>query len=440
MNPYSKSRYTIAIPIFHEGAEFLALYHTLSGAFLLCYRKDWNALIRSGGAGCDPATVEHLCGQGILVASGTDEIKIFENWKLQHVYSPAAIKSRMIVTRRCNMRCKYCLIDKESRDMSSETALEIDKFYLGIIRDSRPSIVSDEAGGAETMLNVGVFIESATRRFYFCEGQGIPYKLSMVTNGTLIDRGAVERLKTVGLNRVRVSIAGPARIHDRMRPFKEGGGTYEVIMRNLAGIGDLVPIMVECQYDSASNDHEAIPEMFDDFARYGVQVDIVRFCPILPTRTASPFQSGIGDPEIYLRLSAEARNRGYKQFEAPPSNRCAADFRYHYVFDTNGEIIPCIGLQGGELAYGNVRKGIDFAAESQLLMRRLPDKCLNECSLLPVCFGGCRQLALAARGEFNGIDCRYDSLRVFLESYIREKAEETIPSSAEGLTSQAEKK
>jgi uncharacterized protein len=284
------------------------------------------------------------------------------------------------------------------------------------------------------MLNAGPLIESATRRFYFCEGLGIPYSLSMVTNGTLLDRPTIERLTAVGLKMIRVSVAGPGRIHDALRPFKGSGGTYEIIMRNLAAISGLVPIMIECQYDTASTDHEAIPEMFDDFDRYGVSVDKVRFCPILPTRTESPFQSGMGDPGIYLRLSAEARKRGYSQFDAPPSNRCAADFRHNYVFDTDGEIIPCPGIQGGELAYGDVWKGVDFIAESQILMRKLPDKCVRECALLPICMGGCRQQALTAQGDFNGIDCRYDSLRLFLESYVKEKAEQTLASGGEEIS------
>ncbi|HYA42572.1 MAG TPA: radical SAM protein [Syntrophobacteraceae bacterium] len=431
MHTYHKSRFTVVITIRYGDTEWAAVYNTLSGAFVLIPREDWTALIHNGAIRSDPATVEHLLQQGILVKVGTDETLVYQNWRLQHVYSPSTIKSKMIVSRRCNMRCKYCLIDKESRDMKSEVAGEIDKFFLGVIREARPLMVSDEAGGTETMLNAGVLIESATRRFHFCQGLGIPYNLSMITNGTLLDRHTIERLIEVGLARVRVSVAGPARIHDALRPFKGGGGTHGIIMRNLAAISGLVPIMIECQYDSASRDYEDVPEMFDDFDLYGIAVDRVRFCPILRTRTNSPFQSGFGDPQIYLCLIAEAKKRGYSQFDHTPSNRCAADFRYNYVFDTGGELMPCPALQGGELAYGHARTGIDFIAESQLLMRKLPDKCLNDCSLLGVCGGGCRAQALVTGGDFNGIDCRYDTLLVFLEAYIREKAEETLASTGE---------
>lgn len=429
MEQYKRSRFTIDVPVFHEGRELAAVYNTLSGAFLLFSPKDWTALINSRGNGCasDPATMNHLSEQGVFVSSETDETLVYENWWLRHVYGRSTIKSRVIATRKCNMACKYCLIEKEALDMSSETARKVDDFYLEIIREARPLAVSDEAGGAETMLNVGVLIESSTRRFYFCQGLGIPYSLSMVTNGTLVDRHTIERLKNVGLKTIRVSLAGPARLHNTLRPFKGGGGTYETIMRNLASISGLVPITIECQYDSSRPDHESIiPEMFDDFGRYGIAIAKVRFCPILPARTSSSFPSGPGNPEIYLRLTAEARKRGYSGFDTPPSNRCAANFRNYWVFDVNGEIIPCPGLQAGELTYGDVHKGIDFAAESRLLMRKLPNKCFRDCALLPLCMGGCRQQALTIQGDFNGIDCRYDSLRLFLESYITEQAEKNL--------------
>ncbi len=105
-----------------------------------------------------------------------------------------------------------------------------------------------------------------------------------------------------------------------------------------------------------------------------------------------------------------------------PANGCMADFRARFVFDADGSIIPCPSLQGGEMAYGHVTTGVDFVAESQLLKRRLPDKCLNECPILPVCMGGCRLQALVNGNGFNGIDCHYEIHRLFVEEYIRERA------------------
>ena len=74
------------------------------------------------------------------------------------------------------------------------------------------------------------------------------------------------------------------------------------------------------------------------------------------------------------------------------------------------------------MAYGHVTTGIDFVAESELLKRKLPDKCLNKCPILPICMGGCRFQALVKGNGFNGIDCHDEIQRLFLEEYIREMA------------------
>jgi radical SAM protein with 4Fe4S-binding SPASM domain len=130
----------------------------------------------------------------------------------------------------------------------------------------------------------------------------------------------------------------------------------------------------------------------------------------------------MGDVEIFLFLKQAAVQHGVPVSDSAPSNACMTDFRSILVFDTDGSIIPCPSLQGGEMAYGTVLTGIDFVAESQVLNRKLPDQCLNQCELLPLCMGGCRLQALTRHNDFNGIDCHYDTYRRLLEDYIRAKA------------------
>jgi len=96
------------------------------------------------------------------------------------------------------------------------------------------------------------------------------------------------------------------------------------------------------------------------------------------------------------------------------------------VFDTDGSIIPCASLQGGEMAYGSVTGGIDFVAESQMLSRKFPVRCVKECELLPICMGGCRLQALGRGDEFSGVDCQYDALRLVLDEHLTRKAAQAL--------------
>jgi uncharacterized protein len=437
MSAYRQSRFSINLPIEGRQEQLTAVYNTLTGALVLMPEVQWTNIL-SADASADIETVEQLMRQDILIREGIDETLVFKEWKDRHVHDFSKMRSKILVTRKCNNRCIYCILDPEAKDMTAETAREMDNFYFEQIKSNHPQQVKDDYLGGEPLINLDVIIKSASRRFYFCKGRGIDYGFTITTNGTLVSPEIITTLKAVGLTAVRVSQAGPAQVHDRLRPSVGGGKTYETIMKNLEKISGSIPIRIECQYDAGARDFEQIPEMLDDMNRRNIRVEDIAFTPILAKRGKSEFRAGMGEVDNFLFLKQEAARRGVPVNGSAPSNFCMADFRSIYVFDTDGSIIPCPSLQGGEMAYGNVLTGIDFVAESQLLNRKLPDQCLKQCELLPLCMGGCRLQALTRQNDFNGIDCHYDIYRSLLEDYIRAQvfaalSQNSFPSNGQAL-------
>lgn len=422
MHDLKKSRFTIEMPIEAGMETYMALYQTMTGAFVLVPETVWPDIFNRPNELSDPELIDDLRDQGFLVKTDVDETAVFECWKQQHVHNYDTITSKVNVTRKCNNRCTYCILDYEAREMTPDTARAMDEFYLDTINHRRPLSVRDDYLGGEPLLNTGVLLASAARRFNHCRKNNIDYGFTITTNGVLLSRTIVSKMKAVSLAGIRVSLAGPAQVHDLLRPSATQGKTYGTIIKNLKSVSGMTPITIECQYDSGSTDYRFMPEMYDDFKKQNIVIDDIHFTPILKKRGECRFNTGLGDPGIALDLIKEARNYGYSSQREAPASLCRADFKAMFVFDTDGSIIPCPGLQEGEMAYGHVTKGVDFIAESQLLKRNLPDKCLNYCDLLPLCMGGCRQQALVYRGDFAGIDCQYDTQRLFLDDYIREMA------------------
>ena len=398
MTGYHLSRFAVTLPVEDRGDKLIAVYSTMTEAFILMTGSKWINILNTDLTG-DVETVGQLIQQGILVFEGVDETVVFKEWKDRHVHDFSTMRSKILVTRKCNNQCTYCILVLEAKDMSAAIARKMDDFYLEQIESNHPQQVRDDYLGGEPLMNLDVIIESASRRFYFCKGKGIDYGFTITTNGTLVTPTVMERLKAVGLTAVRVSLAGPAEIHDRLRPAVGGGKTYEKIMKNLEKISGSIPIRIECQYDAGASDVKRIPEMLDDMNHRNIRVQDMAFTPILEKRGESGFCTGMGDVEIFLFLKQAALQHGVPVSSSAPSNACMTDFRSILVFDTDGSIIPCPSLQGGEMAYGNVLTGIDFVAESQLLNRKLPDQCLNQCELLPLCMGGCRLQALTRHND-----------------------------------------
>lgn len=429
MTRFNKSRFAVGVRVGDESAGLMALFQTLTKAFIIIEEGTWAGILDGSSSPDDSDTIDTLYDQGILVKEGVNETDVFEFWKQQYVHDLSALKSKVLVTRKCNNRCRYCILDLEEEDMTPETAEAMDNFYIDMIREKNPQTVDDDYLGGEPLLRSDLILKSSGRRSLFCKERGIEYGFSMTTNGTLIKKSIISEMIKNGLTGIRVSMSGPAPVHDYLRPSKNGDPTYKKIIKNLQSISEMISIGIECQYDSGSEDYRRIPEMLDDFVAHDIVVKDIAYTPILPRRGENPFNNGTGDPEKFLYLKHEAEKRGYPVNEDAPFNACMADFRCRLIFDTDGSIIPCPSLQRGEFAIGNVFTGIDFVEEALLRKRNLPDKCINECEILPICMGGCRLQAFIPGGDFHGVDCHYDNYIIFLEDYIQSKTKEALAQS-----------
>ena len=420
------------------GIVFVAIFHTLTRSFLLITVELWEFLQQDPSRIVDQAVLQLLYEQGFLVELGTDETAVYEAWKQRwlHEYMRNVVKSKVSICRTCNLACTYCLLKPAPVVMSSEEARIMDRYYLNEIDKKRPVRVFDEYSGGELTLNIDVVLESASRRFHYCKDR-TEYGFSIVTNMTLMTPSIIKRLKEVGLTRVRASLAGPQPVNDRLRMFPGGGPTYEIVMRNMDLISRMIPIRIECQYDAGSKDYLALPEMMDDFSKRGIEVETFNFAPIMPRRGGTCFHAGVGDPHIGLYLAREAARRGYPAFSDPPSSTCGVDLPNHYYFDADNadnadnadtSIVACAALDHGEMKIGDCTRGIDLVCESQLLKRKSLDKC-RTCDLGGLCLnGGCRLKALTDGNGFDGVDCQYETIKLFLHEYMRRKAEEAFDS------------
>ena len=216
---YQISIFAVALPVEDREGELTAVYNTLTESLILMSGAQWSKIINKE-LNAEFETIDQLIQQGILVLEGVDETVVFKEWKARHVHDFNTIKSKVLVTRRCNNRCIYCILDPETKDMTTKTAREMDDFYLEQIKKNHPKQVRDDYLGGEPLMNPDVIRESASRRFYFCKGCGIDYAFTITTNGTLITPTIIAKLKVVGLIAVRVSMAGSAEVHDELAAFK----------------------------------------------------------------------------------------------------------------------------------------------------------------------------------------------------------------------------
>ena len=123
------------------------------------------------------------------------------------------------ITRRCNLKCKHCYEDAGKNDFELNT--KDAKRVIDIL--SRAGVVILAFSGGEPLIREDIYelINYASKKGIYT---------AIATNGTLLTKKNVERLKNAGLGFVQISLDGLKEFHEEFRGVK---GIYEKILEGI---------------------------------------------------------------------------------------------------------------------------------------------------------------------------------------------------------------
>ena len=112
------------------------------------------------------------------------------------------------ITRRCNLKCIHCYSDSDAREYPGELTWDQ---CTGVIKDLAdygvPAVL---LSGGEPLVHPRFFDLAK-----FARESGL--RLTLSTNGTLIDAAAAEKIKALGFSYVGISLDGIGATHDHFR-------------------------------------------------------------------------------------------------------------------------------------------------------------------------------------------------------------------------------
>lgn len=148
------------------------------------------------------------------------------------------------ITRRCNLRCLHCYSDSEAREYPGELSLEQCRAVIDDLADfGVPAVL---LSGGEPMIHPQFFELAGHAR-----ARGL--RLTLSTNGTLIDRAAAQRLKDVGFAYIGISLDGIGATHDYFRGKK---GAFEKTVgafRHCKAVGQKVGLRLTLSQSNISD-------------------------------------------------------------------------------------------------------------------------------------------------------------------------------------------
>ena len=128
------------------------------------------------------------------------------------------------LTQKCNLKCKYCFVTQQPKEMDYKTAKDAVDFYAKNALDNL-DIPDITFFGGEPLLKFEYIIKPLVE--YIRKRYG-DFEISVTTNGTLLDE---EKLKFLRDNNVGLllSIDGDKETQNHNRPFHSGKGSFDEI-------------------------------------------------------------------------------------------------------------------------------------------------------------------------------------------------------------------
>lgn len=344
--------------------------------------------------------------------------------------------AKIVMNLECNLACIYCFEGRRKgrHFMTRETADLFISFVKRWINDldvrtGDEKIVITFYGG-EPLLSADLILYISEKIKNVSKDNGIRYIAYVVTNGTLLIPKLVDSLSAAGLEGAVVTLDGPRRIHDSLRPFKTGNGSFDLIVKNLLDVCEMIPIGIGGNY--MSDNYREFPHLLDFMLENGLTPDRLESVGFNPVTAESPgygpvnFNEGclcINEPWLFeatVFLREEILRRGFKNPSGLVPAVCSLDMHDNYLVNHDGSIYKCPGLIGREeFIVGDLKTGIRHRRQPHGIDNWKNEECL-ECCYLPLCFGGCRYEKLVRDGNMDGVDCKRPYFDAVLESLVKQ--------------------
>lgn len=322
----------------------------------------------------------------------------------------------LAIAQKCNLGCTYCYAQQgtfggTAKDMALHTAVQAIDLLLASAPDGGK--INLAFMGGEPLSNRAV-LRAATQ---YAAAQAAPRRVkvqfSITTNGTLLQSDDADFFEQHGFA-VTLSLDGPAEQHDRLRPFKNGRGSFDRIMTRVAPLLETQRRMQVSARVTVTPHNLQLAKALDMFVDMGFHS--VGFSPLLRSPSGESelgpqqmnnmleemigcglaFEQRVLSGQRYPFLNMVNALRELQRGTHRPYP-CGAGAGYFGV-SAEGELAAChrfVGDSSGQ--FGTLATGIDKQKQASWLTQRHvhSQQPCSSCWARYLCGGGCHHEVLA---------------------------------------------
>lgn len=137
---------------------------------------------------------------------------------------PKITSAMLVVTHGCNLRCRYCFVQKHPQRMTLDTAKAAARFLMRNAEASGGGVGEINFFGGEPMLEFDTVIAPLAEWVH--DELKAPFRFAITTNGTLLTDERIRFMRRHGFS-LLFSMDGVKPVQDYNRPDAAGEGTFE---------------------------------------------------------------------------------------------------------------------------------------------------------------------------------------------------------------------
>jgi len=419
-----KSMFSVSLPL-TDGQHML--FNSLTSAGVVLDNAGFNKFSSPEEQEAEDPVISGLRENGFLVPADENETAAY--WTFyQRTKQQSAFKDFHLVilpTYKCNFRCKYCFEDNDKFERGNSPALTSEKVLKWL--DAQHKNLSFKKldvvfYGGEPLLEKGLFYSYLSDIKNYAHTKNLEFSFSIITNASLMDEKVCRKLHDSGVKNIQITIDGPQKAHDERRPYKDGSGSFNDVIRNLkTAIKYGLPITIRLNIDK--HNAKDVSQFVTELHAQGILPhDNVKLAPGLvdPTPGRKEWNEQYVPQTFAERVEwMEIAKSGLRESEPDPFallkehraqfGLCHAKLDNTFILGADGKLFNCYSFIGYDDAVcGDIHTGVNARfAEFMYFCDRKVLQCLGEkCPYVPICNGGCFYQSYIQTGDISKRVCQ----------------------------------
>ena len=349
-----------------------------------------------------------MADEGFIVEDSVDELEVIKQ-QYESMNNSDYYHLMILPTYACNVSCWYCTQHHRNMHLNDADVERIKKHIAYYLTEHHLKGLHLSWFGGEPLLDFHRIVEISVFAMQFCKKHGLTFYNTITTNGILLSRECLEKMKELNFTFFQITVDGVQEEHDKVKVIK-GKSAYKTTLGNICMITEIIPSAEIClRYNFTMNNLK--PDEFIENLNQFIPKGVRKHIQLSIMKIWQEDERDVDESQIDC-LVDNAWKEGYSVSVGPGFQVCYVDNGHFNCIFSNGEVDKCDNED-----FENCRGRINI--DGIIVWSELPhflshtvishqNECTN-CQYLPVCYGPCPVERDRASRTNNPLKCRFSN-------------------------------